>query len=246
MIPDTIRKESITNAAALLRVLADFSKKASSVFMKLHKSTVALDQRIVKLSEARYQAQIHFNQRKSASCNVDSVVASTISRADILNDSHQSGLKSHDAEVVVYWGIKLSELCNPEPEFHLVDQWKTSDGGSYSKFYSDPEYFVDQWVKEQIKGFQREMEQKRTRKTLNKDRRARREAEETRRRAGRSQQVLETKKYSQPDDFSHFTRGVLPPAESPRAAQLYDVPAAAREAWLDLLVDARPYAPAPH
>jgi hypothetical protein len=107
-----ISKESITNAAALLRVLADFSKKSSAVFMKLHKSTVALDQRIVKLSEARYQAQIHFNQRKSASCNVDSVVASTVSRSDVLNDQHQSGIKAQDAEVIVYWGIKLSEVSN--------------------------------------------------------------------------------------------------------------------------------------
>jgi hypothetical protein len=112
MNPDQqrISNESITNAAALLRVLADFSKKSSSVFMKLHKSTVALDQRIVNLSAARYQAQIHFNQRKSASCNVDSVVASAVSRTD-MHDPHQSGLKSQDAEVIVSWGVKLSEVC---------------------------------------------------------------------------------------------------------------------------------------
>jgi hypothetical protein len=69
-----------------------------------------LDKRIVKLSEARYQAQVHFNQRKSANCTVDSVVASTVSRADLCNDYQQSGIKSQDAEVIVYWGIKLSEV----------------------------------------------------------------------------------------------------------------------------------------
>jgi hypothetical protein len=44
----------------------------------------------------------------------------------------------------MFVGLISLQICRAEPAFHLFDQWKTDDGMSYSKLYSDPEYFIDQ------------------------------------------------------------------------------------------------------
>lgn len=92
-----IGKVSIANSAALLRLLAEFSKAASCVYMKLHNSTVSLDHRITKLHDMYTKV---LNQYQPANSG-----PSTVS-----NDQSDTHHVAHDTEIVVNWGIKLSEV----------------------------------------------------------------------------------------------------------------------------------------
>jgi hypothetical protein len=96
-----IGRVSVANSAGLLRILAEFSKRASSVFMKLHNSTVSLDHRIIKLHEIFTKVRGQLQPANS-----------------VASDPYEANYCIHETEVVVNWGIKLTEVVYRQFSFN--------------------------------------------------------------------------------------------------------------------------------
>ena len=106
----------VSSNAALLRLLADFSRKSSLIFMKLHNTTVSLDHRILKLRDMFNAVQQGHFPRTMTVTGIENNISSVSNNIPEVDQIVQS----LDSKVIVPWGIKLSEVVQKIPNYEVL------------------------------------------------------------------------------------------------------------------------------